>query len=107
VEGGGTELDRGRTRVSQPRHKIPRSENQTKNIENWTESTESKYRNWIFHYLVWLLILRNQICWGNSVLYLRELNLPKYAEFECSYIINSTILIYYILYMWYSAHTIL
>jgi hypothetical protein len=33
-----------------------------------------------------------------------EPNLPKYikcAEFKCCYIIDSTILVYYIMYLWY------
>jgi hypothetical protein len=37
--------------------------------------------------------------------YLRKPNLPSYmkcAKFECCYIIDSTILIYYIVYLWYS-----
>jgi hypothetical protein len=44
-------------------------------------------------------VLNSQEC------YLRKLNLPSYmkcAKFECCYIIDSTILVYYIMYLWYS-----
>jgi hypothetical protein len=80
--------------------KKPRTKNQTGNIE-----LKVSKPNFSVYYSV--SILRNQIYFSKLVLYLRELNLSKYADFEFSYIINSIILVYYIFYIWYSTHIIL
>jgi len=69
--------------------KKPRTKNQTGNIE-----LKVSKPNFSVYYSV--SILRNQIYFSKLVLYLRELNLSKYADFEFSYIINSIILVYYI-----------
>jgi hypothetical protein len=89
-----------------PGHEIPRTENRTENTENRTENTETEFFGTLFG--SWFS--GTEFTEVNSVLYLGEPNLPnlpKCDEFECSYIINSVILVYYILYIWYSTHIIL
>jgi len=73
-------------------HRKLRTKNRTKNTENRTESTETEFFGTLFG--SWFLGI--EFTKVNSILYLEEPNLLNCAEFECSYIINSTILVDYI-----------
>jgi len=87
--------------LTQPGHKIPRTEPKITRTEPKVPKP---------NFSVPCSVPNFQEPEVNSVLYLGEPNipnLPKYVEFECNYIINSTILVYYILYMWYYTHIIL
>ena len=72
-----------------------------KNTDNQIKNTKTKFFDTFF------VLNFQEPNLGKLGTITQESNLPKYAEFECSYIINSTILIYYIFYMWYSTHIIL